>query len=77
MSLDGQTEVGKVTKQWTGIVNEMFTDADTFGITCKFSFLSYTLLYPYLEWGKGLRGYSSHNIAEKFGQLHHYAKIKP
>lgn len=33
MSLDGATEVGKVTKQWTGIVNEMFTDADTFGIT--------------------------------------------
>ena len=26
------TEVGKVTKQWTGFVQEHFTDADNFGI---------------------------------------------
>jgi len=33
LALDGVTEVGKVTKQWGGIVKEAFTDADTFGIT--------------------------------------------
>ncbi|XP_058124709.1 phospholipid scramblase 2-like [Anopheles ziemanni] len=31
LSKDG-TEVGKVTKQWTGFVQEHFTDADNFGI---------------------------------------------
>jgi len=33
LALDGLTEVGKVTKQWMGMVKEAFTDADTFGIT--------------------------------------------
>ena len=31
-TLDG-TEVGKITKQWTGIVKESLTDADNFGVT--------------------------------------------
>ena len=30
-------EVGKVTKQWSGLVKEMFTDTDNFGINCEFS----------------------------------------
>ncbi|XP_065841128.1 phospholipid scramblase 1-like [Oscarella lobularis] len=30
---DKQTEVGKISKQWSGLVKEMFTDADNFGIT--------------------------------------------
>jgi len=32
MSLDGLTQVGKVTKQWSGFMKEAFTDADNFGI---------------------------------------------
>jgi len=32
IALDGTTEVGKVTKQWTGATKELFTDADTFSI---------------------------------------------
>ncbi|TGZ67657.1 hypothetical protein CRM22_004675 [Opisthorchis felineus] len=32
MSADGNTEVGRITKQWSNIIQEMFTDADNFGI---------------------------------------------
>lgn len=34
-SNDGQTEVGKISKQWSGLVREYFTDADNFGVSCK------------------------------------------
>lgn len=33
LSVDGQNEVGKVSKQWSGLAKEAFTDADNFGIT--------------------------------------------
>ena len=33
MSPDGSTEVGKISKQWTGLLREAFTDADNFGIS--------------------------------------------
>lgn len=33
MSVDGETKVGKITKQWAGLAREMFTDADLFGVT--------------------------------------------
>ncbi|KAF2883007.1 hypothetical protein ILUMI_23145 [Ignelater luminosus] len=33
MSADGSTQVGKISKQWSGLMREMFTDADYFGIT--------------------------------------------
>lgn len=33
LSLDKETKVGKITKQWTGLAREMFTDADYFGVT--------------------------------------------
>ncbi|XP_076334775.1 phospholipid scramblase 1-like isoform X2 [Tachypleus tridentatus] len=33
LSRDGETQVGKITKQWTGFIREVFTDADHFGIT--------------------------------------------
>ncbi|KAL3290075.1 hypothetical protein HHI36_023444 [Cryptolaemus montrouzieri] len=33
MSADGSTEVGRISKQWSGLAREMFTDADFFGIT--------------------------------------------
>lgn len=35
LSADGQNQVGKISKQWSGLAKEMFTDADNFGITCK------------------------------------------
>ncbi|XP_023223588.1 phospholipid scramblase 2-like isoform X2 [Centruroides sculpturatus] len=33
LSNDGSTEVGKISKQWTGFVKETFTDTDNFGIS--------------------------------------------
>lgn len=33
MSADGNTQVGKISKQWSGLIREMFTDTDYFGIT--------------------------------------------
>ncbi|OWA53027.1 Phospholipid scramblase 2 [Hypsibius exemplaris] len=32
LSADGQTQVGKISKQWSGLARELFTDADNFGI---------------------------------------------
>ncbi|CAG2105931.1 unnamed protein product [Medioppia subpectinata] len=32
-SVDGKQQVGKITKQWSGLAREMFTDADNFGIS--------------------------------------------
>lgn len=31
-SKDGDTKVGKISKQWAGVLREMVTDADVFGI---------------------------------------------
>ena len=28
-------KIGKITKQWTGITKEVFSDADNFGVQCK------------------------------------------
>lgn len=33
LSKDGEHEVGKIYKQWAGILREALTDADHFGIT--------------------------------------------
>lgn len=33
MSSDGNVQVGKISKQWSGLIREMFTDTDYFGIT--------------------------------------------
>lgn len=33
LSSNGETEVGKISKQWGGIIREAYTDADTFGVT--------------------------------------------
>ncbi|CAH1255775.1 unnamed protein product [Diabrotica balteata] len=33
MSGDGAVQVGKISKQWSGLMREMFTDSDYFGIT--------------------------------------------
>ena len=32
-SPDGENKVGKISKQWSGLLKEAFTDADTFGIS--------------------------------------------
>ena len=34
-SLDGSSEIGMITKQWSGFAREFFTDAENFGIRCK------------------------------------------
>ncbi len=31
--MDESTKVGRIAKQWTGLVREAFTDADNFGIS--------------------------------------------
>lgn len=33
MTSDGFNKVGKISKQWSGLAREVFTDADYFGIT--------------------------------------------
>lgn len=33
LTADGTREIGKISKQWSGLAREMFTDADIFGIT--------------------------------------------
>ena len=34
---NGDQEVGKISKQWSGFVQEYFTDADNFGVNCKYA----------------------------------------
>lgn len=34
MSCDETNQVGKITKQWMGLM-ELFTDADNFSVSCK------------------------------------------
>ena len=31
MTKDGDVEIGKISKQWTGFIRENYTDADNFG----------------------------------------------
>lgn len=33
LSRDGEVEVGKISKEWSGVTQELFTDADLFGIS--------------------------------------------
>lgn len=33
LSCDGSTQVGKISKQWTGLIKEAFTDTDNFGVS--------------------------------------------
>ena len=33
LSAEGSTQVGKISKQWSGFAKETFTDADNFGIS--------------------------------------------
>ena len=36
LSADGTQEVGKISKKWSGLAKEYFTDADNFGVQCEF-----------------------------------------
>jgi len=36
---NGDQEVGKISKQWSGFVQEYFTDADNFGVNCNYLLL--------------------------------------
>lgn len=47
-SYEGEVEVGKITKQWSGAVRELFTDVDYFGVTCEFANLSLIHLIQFL-----------------------------
>ena len=33
MSAKTEQEVGKISKQWTGLVKELYTDVDNFGVS--------------------------------------------
>ena len=33
LTVVGNTQVGKITKQWSGLMREVFTDTDYFGVT--------------------------------------------
>ena len=45
LSPDRSTEVGKISKQWSGLLREAFTDADNFGIRDGNDFLFSTFFY--------------------------------
>ena len=57
---DGETEVGKISKQWTGLLKEAFTDADNFGISfpmdldvrCKATLIGAVFLIDYMFFEK-------------------------
>ena len=40
LSSDGSQEVGKISKKWSGLAKEYFTDADNFGVQCKLRYLN-------------------------------------
>ena len=46
LSADGTQEVGKITKQWSGLAKEYFTDADNFGIQCEYGWFLTVSLSP-------------------------------
>jgi len=48
-SAEGGHDIGRVYKQWSGFVRELATDADNFGVSCKFASSSSSL---FLTWPK-------------------------
>jgi len=36
LALDGETQIGKLNKHYGGFLQEAFTIADKFGVSCKF-----------------------------------------
>ena len=57
---DGEHEVGRISKQWTGLIKEAFTDMDNFGITfpmdldvrCKATLIGACFLIDYMFFEK-------------------------
>lgn len=47
MTKDGDSEIGKISKQYAGFIREAFTTADRFGIFCKLNYFCYQLEYIY------------------------------
>ena len=39
--MDEKTVVGNLSKQYAGFINEAFTTADRFGVTCNFNILDF------------------------------------
>merc|ERR1719516_656259 len=60
MTPDGEHEVGRISKQWTGLLKEAFTDMDNFGITfpmdldvrCKATLIGACFLIDYMFFEK-------------------------
>jgi len=60
MTPDGEHEVGRISKQWTGLLKEAFTDMDNFGITfpmdldvrCKATLIGCAFLIDYMFFEK-------------------------
>lgn len=60
MTPDGENEVGRISKQWTGLIKEAFTDMDNFGITfpmdldvrCKATLIGACFLIDYMFFEK-------------------------
>ena len=48
LSSDGSQEVGKISKKWSGLAKEYFTDADNFGVQCKLHYLNRVLEINFL-----------------------------
>ena len=45
-SLENQgVQIGKITKQWSGFMQEYFTDADNFGISCKLKLVEFLVVF--------------------------------
>jgi Scramblase len=44
LALEEDHQVGKISKQWPGLLKEMFTKADNFGVTCTYYYY-HTSLY--------------------------------
>ncbi len=47
MSADGTQPVGKISKQWSGLAKEFFTNADNFGIQCKLADIFHLYFHLY------------------------------
>ena len=47
LNADGTQKVGVISKQWSGLVKEYFTDANNFGIQCMiFSVCVFASMWP-------------------------------
>ena len=52
MALDGETQIGRINKHYGGFLQEAYTVADKFGVSCKFFLLVEPLRLPSDSWPK-------------------------